>query len=255
MTTPFDCRKLNLIRDPLDPRDHDDRMMFARAPHIPAHSSYNDVSLVGSVVDQGETGSCVGQTFKALCRFLFRSRVPGIGTEFSARWIWLIAKDIDRKAQSVVFENAGTYARNALKVLNKFGACPEYLWPFNELLPSADLESAIIGAAAQYRIGEYWRLKNLKAQRMHLATVGPFPLGVPVYENWEEIGSDGIVPLPSGALLGGHEVLATGHDDPTELIEAKNSWGLKSGKRGYIYLPYEYVEEHAWDAWGVGVPQ
>ena len=248
MTTPFDCRKLNLTRDPLDPRDHGERMAFLRPPRLPSSMSYAHPTLVGPVVDQGETGSCVGQALASLCYFLFRLRTPN--QAFSARWIWMAAKEIDQWMPSVMFDGAGTRARDALKVLNKYGACPELLWPFDEPLPWVYRETEIIRTAAQHRIGEYWRLSGLGAQRNHLATVGPFPIGVPVYENWSEIGSDGVVPMPHGALLGGHELLATGYDDATALVEAKNSWGPEHGSLGYVYLPYAYVEEHAWDAWG-----
>lgn len=64
--------------------------------------------------------------------------------------------------------------------------------------------------------------------------------GFTVYSSINNVGSDGVVPMPGGTVVGGHAVLLTGYDDSRQLFKFKNSWGSSWGNRGYGYLPYRY---------------
>jgi len=170
----------------------------------------------------------------------------GVDVPFSVRWIWQGAKEIDSWCPSVCFEFAGTGSRDALKFMRKYGACEDWLWPFDQQEPDPNLEEEIIANALQYRIGSYHRLDTDQESRIHLATVGPHVAGVPVFENWDQIGSDGIVPMPDGQELGGHEILITGY---TRIGRGFiNSWSEDWGYGGYGVLPYNYP---VWDQYGL----
>ena len=236
-------RILNVRPDPIDPRDHD----FAATPHAILRAelphSVDFTGRVGPIVDQGETGSCVGQACAALCYWLWHKT-------FSARWIWMGAKEIDAWTPSCFSELAGTGIRDAFKVLRKYGACTDDLWPLSQQLPRSDREQVILDDAEAHRIGRWWRLKDAEARKRHLAQHGPCVIAVPVYENWSDIGEDGIVPHPYGAELGGHAILEVGYIPGFEI--AKNSWGMESGRNGYLWLPDGYP---IWDALGTAAPE
>ena len=236
-------RILNLRPDPIDPRDRSfasRRMGRGIVEELPDTIDYSG-RQVGPVVDQGMTGSCVGQACAALCYWLY-------GEMVSARWIWMGAKEIDSWVPSVCFEGAGTQIRDAFKILNKYGAPLNIFWPLEEQLPDSEVEHDIQADALTRRIGEYWKLETTLDQRTHLAQVGPFVVGVPVFENWDEIQYDGRVPEPGGAQLGGHALLICGYD--VGGFQVKNSWGEDWGKRGYGRISYDYP---IWDAWGTSV--
>jgi hypothetical protein len=165
--------------------------------------------------------------------------VRGVGT-----------KEYDPFDLNVPFDLSGTRIRDAFKIMRKFGACPDSLWPFGEPLPNPDLEESIKREALKYRIGIYHRLATNEDRRVHLAKEGPFVVGVPVYSNWSSIGPDGLVPDPAGFRRGGHAVLVVGYDDDAERFKFQNSWATTWGNKGYGYFTYDYMEKYSWYSWG-----
>jgi hypothetical protein len=78
---------------------------------------------------------------------------------------------------------------------------------------------------------------------------------VPVYKNWEEASTNGIIPL-SGDLpyCSHHAICIVGCDDTNQKMEFKNSWGDLWGDKGFVYLIYEYInrylnQENGIEAW------
>ncbi len=151
---------------------------------------------------------------------------------------------------NVPFELAGTRIRDAFKIMRKFGACSDSLWPFSSLLPNAGDENSIKSDALNYRIGNYHSFNSNEARRVHFAKEGLFVVGVPVYSNWASIGSDGLVPDPWGLQRGGHALLVVGYDDKKERFKFQNSWGTGWGQKGYGYFTYKYLEKFSWTSWG-----
>jgi C1A family cysteine protease len=50
--------------------------------------------------------------------------------------------------------------------------------------------------------------------------------------------------------VGWQSVVACGYDDSKKCLLVRNSWGTNWGKKGYGWLPYEYViRNHAADFW------
>jgi len=75
-----------------------------------------------------------------------------------------------------------------------------------------------------------------------LASGFPFIYGFTVYDSFEWVGADGLVPMPGQDenVLGGHAVVAVGYDNATRRFIVRNSWG-DWGDKGYCYFPYEYM--------------
>ena len=55
------------------------------------------------------------------------------------------------------------------------------------------------------------------------------------------IGSDGIMPPPSGKVVGGHAVAMVGYDETKKMIFVRNSWGQSWGDKGCFYAPYDFI--------------
>ena len=243
-------RYCNLTPDPVDPRDRPYMAVGvpAAAPPIPEKVDYGKET--GPVGDQGHTGSCVGwATAHGLRRWLYYKE-EGKKTRFSVRFVWMSSKEIDPWMPNVAFDLAGTRIRDAFKVMNKYGACPESLWKFDEPLPDPDKEQSILKEAMKCRIGTYHALTTNVERRVHLAQEGPFVVGVPVYSNWSQIGSDGVVPDPDGEFRGGHAVLVVGYDDKKKRFKFQNSWATTWGAHGFGYFTYDYMEKKSWSSWG-----
>ena len=248
-TSSLKGRVLNLRPDALDPRDHPFLALgvapgATSLPAIVDHSPHTK-----PVGDQGATGSCVGWATSYGLRRWLHWKETGKKLHFSVRYVWMSSKEIDPWTPNVAFDGAGTRIREAFKIMNKYGACRDKMWPFGDPLPTAQ-ESAIMSDARKYRIGLYHALSTNDERRLHLQKQGPFVIGVPVHTNWRSIGTDGIVPSPAGALLGGHAVLVVGYDDHKKLFKLQNSWGKDWGDKGFGYFPYDYVANHSWNSWG-----
>ncbi|KPL23431.1 MAG: hypothetical protein AMJ75_06080 [Phycisphaerae bacterium SM1_79] len=244
-------RYCNLVPDPFDPRDfqYGAGIVGLRAPAIPKRVDYsNETEPVG---DQRYTGSCVGWASAYGLRNWLRYQETGQKQpKFSVRFAWMGAKEHDPFELNVAFDLSGTRIRDAFKIMRKFGACPDKLWPFSKLLPNPDYEDRIRREAMRHRIGIYYSLVTNQERRIHLAKEGPFVVGVPVYSNWATIDASGVVPGPGGAFRGGHALLVVGYDDKTQLFKFQNSWGSNWGDKGYGYLTYEYMKNHSWSSWG-----
>lgn len=53
----------------------------------------------------------------------------------------------------------------------------------------------------------------------------------------------------NGNLLGGHAITIVGYDNDKKIFICRNSYGEQWGDRGYFYMPYDYAELYASDAW------
>ena len=244
----FNQRIFPLEPDKPDPRDlllND--YSTSSTSRLPKSVDYSKETL--PVGDQGSTGSCVGWSTAYLRSWLHRNSTNE-KLKFSARFLWMAAKEIDNTELNVPLENAGTYIRDAMKVMRKHGATPDKLWPFKNQLPPKRSQSKVVPEAINYRIGIYESLPSNKTRIFHLATKGPFVTGVPVYENWSHIGSDGVVPMPAGRFSGGHAVLVVGFDNEARQFKFQNSWSSSWGDKGYGYFSYEFMESLAWSCWG-----
>ncbi len=239
---------------PLRPDKTDNRDYSAIAfgiswwtPRLPKIVDYSRQTL--PVGNQGNTGACVGWSTSYLRSWL-QYKLKGKKVRYSVRFIWLASKEIDQIEINVPFDSSGTYIRDAMKVMKKYGSAPDKLWPFRSQLPDSSKEKRIKDYAIKNRIGNYYSLRNNDERRQHLAKKGPFVVGVPVYTNWSNISSNGIVPLPGGAFRGGHAILVVGYDDKKKLFKFQNSWSTSWGKRGFGYFTYDYMENYAWNSWG-----
>lgn len=243
----FGRRVFNVVPDPLDPRDYSARSFgLFGSPTLPNRVDHS--SKTPTVGDQAQTGSCVGWATSYLRAWLQREST-GRSTRYSARFIWIAAKEIDPWPLNVMFDGAGTKIRDAFKIMKTHGAAPDRLWPFASQLPDPRREAVIKREALRHRIGAYYPLENNNERRQNLAEVGPFVVGVPVFQNWSRIGSDGVIPNPGGRQRGGHAILVVGYDDTRERFKIQNSWTTSWGNRGYGYIPYQWMADYSWTSW------
>lgn len=198
------------------------------------------VSLQGvmpPVYDQGQLGSCVAQALAGAVEYLLPR--TGAAAERPSRLAlyWQARQRIGRTTQ-----DSGAILGDGVSVLRGRGWAPEELWPYNVErfvdTPPAELD----------RAGEKRRLVNsepldwdLDTLQWELATGSVVVAGIRVYEAFERVGSDGVIPPPGGKCLGGHAVLLCGYDAPAGMVCLRNSWGEGWGKGGYGWIPQEYL--------------
>jgi len=223
--------KLGWIRDPHDERDYQfksgllDRLMA---------KDHSDLSHLVSIYDQLVIGSCTAQ---ALAQAVRMCRLINGKEPFDPSRLFIYFAE--RELEGTINEDAGAIIRDGCKVLAKLGAPHESLWPYDVSKFRERPSKTAYDDAMDQQVIRYYRLPQaLLSMRACLSTGYPFVFGFKVYENFETIGADGIMPTPHGECLGGHAVIAVGHDDKTKRIKVANSWGTTFGDKGFFYMPY-----------------
>jgi C1A family cysteine protease len=233
------CRK--------DPGDLRDIPMGLVLPAVPVPLRIDYTARMSPVRDQGDEGTCVAfASVVGVKEYEDRREYRKI-IELSPRYLYSLCKEFDGAP-----EEEGTYPRVAMKILFKYGVCPEIFWPYkphqtNDHKPGADLKARI------YRIKAYARLNSLLEMKRSLLVNGPFLAGVKVFDSWFNPGvaRTGLVPMPKKGedLAGGHAICFVGYDDRKKIFKFKNSWSKEWADRGYGYLKYEYLSRYCQDAW------
>jgi C1A family cysteine protease len=157
----------------------------------------------------------------------------------------------ERNKEHSVNSDSGAMISDGLYVVNKYGVCPETLWPYDISKFKIKPPLACYTAAKKDIVLRYKRLVGLAQIKDAMAAGYPVIFGFSVYESFEsdEVTNTGIVPMPQPGeqLLGGHCVLSAMYDDSIQKVITKNSWGTDWGmkppsgtERGYFELPYDY---------------
>ena len=161
----------------------------------------------------------------------------------------------ERALEGTIDFDSGAQIRDGIKVLAKFGVCPESSWPYDISQFTRKPTAACYKEGLKHRISSYHRLQTLDEMLNCLAEGFPFVFGFTVYESFEslKVAQTGIAPMPKKTerALGGHAVMAVGYDQKQKRFIVRNSWGTQWGQAGYFTLPYAYIETLASDFWTI----
>lgn len=250
--TDFLSRPLGARPSKADPRDYPvRRFMAVRAEALPAEFTAGPEV---PVYDQDIYGMCVAFTL-AEVKESEEGKERGQNIRFSPAFIYGNRRDTD-------WQGEGMEPREALKALQSDGACPWDMYPIWGDYPKckAGITQAMRDAAKPYVIKTYARAVTIDELKAAIYHTGPCLLAIPVYESFYQTGKDGIVPPPSGKLLGYHAMMDYGWTTPSmgEYWRVQNSWGTAWGDGGRCQLPLDYFtlspdapEDQRMEAWTV----
>jgi C1A family cysteine protease len=235
-------------RDKPDPRDF--RCKLSLRPGIDSKNiDLRTTAWMPPVWDQGELGSCTAQGIGGAYEF---TRKKQNLEDFTPSTLFIYYNE--RALEGNINEDAGAEPRDGMKVLQQWGCCNEGLWPYIQRKFANKPSSKAYGEATKNKIKTYERVEfNPDAIRAALSHQSPVVFGIQVFSNFMDTKADGIVPSPSGDVLGGHCMLIVGSKDDKFIF--RNSWGERFGEKGYGYIDASYVtnENLAGDMWVVGI--
>ena len=193
------------------------------------------------VWDQGQLGSCTAQAVGAA--FQYDQIVEtGHAKDWTPSRLFIYYNE--RVIEGTVPYDSGAEMRDSIKAVVEYGACPETDWEYDisrfaDAPPRSCYDTALLNQGLVYSSVE----QSLCQMQGVLASGFPFIFGFGVYDSFEKIGSDGLVPMPgqNESLLGGHAVMAVGYHNPSRRFVVRNSWGTSFGDKGIVYFPYEYL--------------
>ncbi len=167
-----------------------------------------------SVEDQGNLGSCTGNSLVGALEFLERKdKVPFV--DLSRLFIYYN----ERVLEGTIESDSGAMIRDGIKTLKRQGVCSETKWPYVISKFTIKPSSSCYKEALNHQITSYYRILTLDEMCTCLAEGFPFVFGFTMYESFEslEVARTGIVqmPQPGERSVGGHAVLAVGYDENT----------------------------------------
>ena len=150
-------------------------------------------------------------------------------------------------------EDVGSYTRDGIKAIHKWGICSERIWPYLidkfALPPSLD---AYLDATKRI-VNTYYRLITLDDMLRALDIGYPIVTSMNVYNTFYELEIPGktTLKMPANAdnIIGGHAVVLVGYNLANRVFITRNSFGELWGDKGYFYTPFDYVEKDFMDNW------
>jgi C1A family cysteine protease len=239
---------LNVRKDEFDERDRCVAPAKASGPVIV--SFRKDVPYIK---DQGQAGSCTAHAATEILELAFRrhkSELPASVDRSTLRFSPLFQYAQERMMEGTFSQDAGAQSRTIFQVLTQVGVCLEKEDPYSDkdiyIAPTAQM----LADAKQFKADAYHRILDVDTAKTVLQSGYTFTIGTPLYEQFEgfDCSIHGLVRMPSGPSIGGHEMHVIGCDDTKDVygevgaFEVQNSWGADWGDHGFCWIPYAYCE-------------
>ena len=193
-------------------------------------------------------GSCVGQAVVGAYELMMNKKCNGY-VDLSRLFVYYNARVLD----NAVDEDVGSYVRDGVKSISKWGVCMENIWPYVidkfATAPSIDAYDE----AKQRIITRYYRLLTIQDMVQAMDNEYPVVTSMNVYNSFYDLAEPGEIllkmPMKSDDVIGGHAVVFVGYDADNRTFIARNSFGLDWGDNGYFYVPFDYAKVDFMDSW------
>jgi hypothetical protein len=148
--------------------------------------------------------------------------------------------------------DAGASVSSALTALQTHGICPKDDVPAGAMF-QGQMPAQAIQDAKRFVLQDAYRCTTFDdiCQAINVGFV--IPLGILVGQNFGQLDSNGVAPLPNGGG-GGHCLLGVGLKQSSQygwLIKIQNSWGSRFGMSGYAYIHQGHFQYMPIDAFAI----
>lgn len=232
-------------KDRIDYRD----MIYSFKKDIPLKQYVDLRPYASAVEDQLHLGSCVGQAVVGAYELMTRKLYIDQFTDLSRLFVYYNARALDNSIE----EDVGSYTRDGIKALHKWGVCEEIIWPYliNKFADAPSI--AAYEDALKRVVKNYYRLIRTDDILQALNSEYPVVTSMNVYNTFYDLSLPREIllkmPTTSDDIIGGHAVVLVGYNLDNKTFMARNSFGESWGEDGYFYVPFEYVEKDFMDSW------
>lgn len=229
------------IRNPLDRRDR----QYSMSP-VPL-SPRMDLSTRGydfrPVFDQLDEGSCVWNAVTYIVLYL-RAMEHKPFVMLSRQFGY----NVTRMIAGLLESDAGCVIRDSLKVLFKYGICPEADFPYSKASISKIPPKLAFRDALDFQALEFMAVDNTNLNLLKNVIASGYPLvgGLMLYDDIFSIKTrtTGRIQIPDGGdPVGGHALCFMGYNDLLRIFFGPNSWGPEFGINGWFSVSYDYVTD------------
>jgi C1A family cysteine protease len=232
IVTPHNHR-LDVKVSVVDPKDWLASAPLLARPEPPPHGKIAGVDHA-PVLDQLPLGSCTANAYTNAMGAL----MPEYMQLSRLMFYWC-----ERNREGSVMFDSGAALKDGAEVARTIGCAPETDDPYNiaDFRTPPTLKDYY--DAQQHRIAAYWRQITTQDVRIAITNGHPVIIGFGVDPTFEEVGRDGVVPMPKPGepFLGCHCTWIWGYDiDMTApggfTYHARNSWSLAWGDNGDFHV-------------------
>ncbi|MDB5097706.1 MAG: peptidase [Cyanobacteria bacterium RYN_339] len=218
---------------------------FATRGPLPA--TVDNRQYCSPVADQGNLGSCTAFSMGKGLREYIANKNGEKAAPVSALWLYYYERA--HMGAQYIKEDSGAMMADGEYVLTHDGDADQSTWAYSIAKFAVKPPKAADATAAAHKLQASQDLTNFDDVKAALAAGQPVAFGFTVYESFQNIGDDGVMPMPASGegVLGGHAVLAVGYDDTKKLLTVRNSWGSGWGDKGYFYMPYDFASHMTGD--------
>ena len=212
----------------------------------PAPESGTCACHVHAPLDQEHLGAC---TWHALAQLLWSSHVRQ-GVPDPELVSILAGYYLTRAWSGEEKFDSGCSIRSAVRVLNKFGFCPESAWPYDvtkfaEMPPTSAFMAAHDMRGDRSPAAEYYRIyeegsQRLDAVRRCVAAGIPVAFGTQVSREFVADGGGKVwLPPDPSDVAGGHAIVVVAYSG--SLFSVLSSWGAGWGTDGRCLMDEAYI--------------
>jgi len=205
--------------------------------------SYSLRPYVAEVLDQSITQSCVANSVAQAIRIV-QTRALGQPARLLSR---LFAYFNARAFEGEQRVDEGTFIRDAMRGIAKFGFCPESEWAFDPgEVNTQPPWNAYRSAADQRMVTGYYKITSSGSQRLEdvkraISSGYPVVFGTQVTEAFTEFVGKKVFDAPGigEPIAGGHAMVLCEYDDVS--LRGPNSWSSGWGDGGWFAFKPEVI--------------
>lgn len=216
------------------------------AANLPAEFIFGEDEPID---DQLQLGACTANMMDEIMWYM--QEVLNL-TPFHLSRLWQYYQE--RAREGTTASDAGASIADTVWVAQNMGIFNENQYPYTVSQFTTQPPGSLSTLAAKTKLIKSAMLQSdIATTKSWIFNGGGKPLpiayGFGVYQQYETVGPDGMIAMPSGASLGGHANSKWGWSDSRQAWRVHNVWGSTSwGDHGKAWLPYSYP---VFDHWGI----